>query len=494
MSTLYWYDYETYGVSAVKDRPVQFGGIRTTYDLEIINEPDVLYCRLPIDCLPSVEACLIHGHTPLSVSNLAICEAEFAQAIHTLLSHPESCAVGYNAMRFDHVLTHHLLYRNLQDPYGWHWRNGNSKWDIIDLLRAACAFRPEGIEWPLNDDGISSFRLGDLASANRIVLESAHDAVSDVKTTIELARLVKRTQPRLYDYFFSLRDKTKVRDIVCARSRKPIVHTSSMFRSEYLNTSLVLPLAPHPTIRDATIVYDLRSDPSSCINLSSEEMQKLLFTRNSDMPKGATRPALKVIHHNRCPFVAMGSLVTTSVAERISITLDLAESYADRILRSPSFIENAQSCYKASNSAGSEHRNSDVDYALYEGGFVSDGDRSLLENWLEQPVENLSRSIPKFNDYRLPELAFRYVARNYPDLLQERDAAKWQTHCKSKLLDGVEGGLSQYEQFCQDLLNLKASLLPGDERGKRILNELCCLRDELDAFLSNGNSRIQTGV
>jgi exodeoxyribonuclease-1 len=494
MSTLYWYDYETYGVSAVKDRPVQFGGIRTTYDLEIINEPDVLYCKLPIDYLPSVEACMIHGHTPLSVANLAICEAEFAQAIHTLLSHPGNCAVGYNAMRFDHVLTQHLLYRNLRDPYGWHWRNGNSKWDIIDLVRAACALRPEGIEWPLNDDGISSFRLGDLASANRIVLESAHEAVSDVKATIDLARLVKRTQPRLYDYFFSLRDKAKVRDIVCAKSRKPIVHTSSMIRSEYLNTSLVLPLAPHPAIRDATIVYDLRNDPSTCLNLSLEEMRKLLFSRNSDIPKGATRPALKVIHHNRCPFVAMGSLVTTSVAERISINLELAESFADRILQSPSFIENAQSCYKDGNSAASERRNSDVDYALYEGGFVSDGDKSLLEEWLEQPVENLSKSIPKFNDYRLPELAFRYVARNYPDLLLERDAAKWQSQCRFKLLEGDEGGLSRYEQFCQALLNLKASLLPGDDKGKRILDELCCLRDEVEAFLSNGNSRIQAGV
>jgi len=181
----------------------------------------------------------------------------------------------------------------------------------------------------------------------------------------------------------------------------------------------------------------------------------------------------------------MGSLVTTTVAERISITLELAESYADRILQSPSFIEKAQSCYKPSNSVDLENINSDVDYALYKGGFVSDGDRSLIQDWLEQPVENLSKSIPKFNDYRLPELAFRYVARNYPDLLQERDAAKWQTHCRSKLLEGVEGGLSQYEQFCQDLLNLRASLLPDDEKGKRILDELCCFRDDVDAFLSN---------
>jgi exodeoxyribonuclease-1 len=190
----------------------------------------------------------------------------------------------------------------------------------------------------------------------------------------------------------------------------------------------------------------------------------------------------------------MGSLVTTSVAERISINLELAESFADRILQSPSFIENAQSCYKDGNSAASERRNSDVDYALYEGGFVSDGDKSLLEEWLEQPVENLSKSIPKFNDYRLPELAFRYVARNYPDLLLERDAAKWQSQCRFKLLEGDEGGLSRYEQFCQALLNLKASLLPGDDKGKRILDELCCLRDEVEAFLSNGNSRIQAGV
>jgi len=390
MSTLYWYDFETYGVSAIQDRPVQFGGVRTTYDLDIISEPDVLYCRLPFDYLPSVEACLIHGHTPLSVADLAICEAKFGQAIHTLLSHSDSCNVGYNAMRFDHVIAQHLFYRNLQDPYGWHWKNGNSKWDIIDMLRAACALRPEGIEWPLNNDGIPTFKLGDLASANGIELKNAHDAVSDVRATIDLARLLKRAQPKLYDYFFSLRDKKKIKDIIFANFRKPLVHTTSMFRSEYLNTSLVLPLAPHPNIRDATIVYDLRRDPSSCFSLSTDEMRKLLFTRSLDMPKGATRPALKVIHHNRCPFVAMGSLVTASVAERISIDLELAESYSDRILQNSSFIEKAQSCFIPIASAYSSNSNSDVDYALYEGGFFSDGDRCLLEDWLEGTSNNLS--------------------------------------------------------------------------------------------------------
>jgi exodeoxyribonuclease-1 len=494
MPSLYWYDFETYGVSAIQDRPVQFGGIRTSCDLDIISEPDVLYCKLPFDYLPSVEACLIHGHTPISVGALAVCEAEFSRAIHSILSQSNSCAVGYNAMRFDHVIAQHLFYRNLQDPYAWHWKNGNSKWDIIDLLRAACALRPEGIEWPLNSDGIHTFKLGDLASANGIDLRSAHDAVSDVQATIALARLLKRTQPKLYDYFFSLRDKRKVKDIIFAKPRRPLVHTTSMFRSEYLNTSLVLPLAPHPSIRDATIVYDLRRDPSSCFDLSSEEMRKLLFTRSLDMPQGATRPALKVIHHNRCPFVAMGSLVTASVAERISIDLGLAESYADHILQIPSFIDKAQSCFIPSASAYSSDSKGDVDYALYEGGFFSDGDRILIDEWLDQPAENLSGTIPKFDDYRLPELAFRYFGRNYPDLLTEGDAVRWQAHCRSKLLDCGEDNLSQYERFCQDLLRLADSLSPKGVKQKRIIDELCSFRDEVDAFLCKENGRTAAGV
>jgi exodeoxyribonuclease-1 len=56
--------------------------------------------------------------------------------------------VGYNSLRFDDEVTRNTLYRNLYSPYDREWQNGNSRWDIIDMVRACHDLRPEGIVWP----------------------------------------------------------------------------------------------------------------------------------------------------------------------------------------------------------------------------------------------------------------------------------------------------------------------------------------------------------
>lgn len=61
------------------------------------------------------------------------------------------------------------------------------------MLRACHALRPEGIEWPENDDGFTSFKLEHLSVANGIEHSNAHDAMADVIATIELA---KKSKPR----------------------------------------------------------------------------------------------------------------------------------------------------------------------------------------------------------------------------------------------------------------------------------------------------------
>ena len=51
-ATFYFHDYETWGADPKKDRPAQFGGIRTDLDLNPIGEPDMWYCQLANDYLP----------------------------------------------------------------------------------------------------------------------------------------------------------------------------------------------------------------------------------------------------------------------------------------------------------------------------------------------------------------------------------------------------------------------------------------------------------
>lgn len=104
-TTLYWHDYETSGTDPRRDRPMQFAGLRTDEDLNVVGEPLSLYCRLADDVLPQPDACLVTGLTPARVNREGVAEAEFIGRIVAELGRPGTCGVGYNSLRFDDEVT-----------------------------------------------------------------------------------------------------------------------------------------------------------------------------------------------------------------------------------------------------------------------------------------------------------------------------------------------------------------------------------------------------
>jgi exonuclease I len=66
-TTYLWYDYETFGTEARKDRPVQYGSFRTDTNFNIIGQSMVLYAQLADDYIPSPGSSLVTGITPMSL-------------------------------------------------------------------------------------------------------------------------------------------------------------------------------------------------------------------------------------------------------------------------------------------------------------------------------------------------------------------------------------------------------------------------------------------
>ncbi|WCF12846.1 exonuclease domain-containing protein [Edwardsiella piscicida] len=60
-----------------------------------------------------------------------------------MFSVPGTCVVGYNNIRFDDEVSRNLFYRNFFDPYAYSWQNGNSRWDLLDVVRTCYALRHE---------------------------------------------------------------------------------------------------------------------------------------------------------------------------------------------------------------------------------------------------------------------------------------------------------------------------------------------------------------
>ena len=229
-TTFFWHDYETFGISPRRDRPAQFAGIRTDAELNEIGAPVMQYCQPAPDYLPNPQACLLTGILPQTCLERGLPEPDFAAAIERELAAPGTIGVGYNSIRFDDEVTRFLFWRNLIDPYAREWQNECGRWDLLDVVRCTYALRPDGIEWPTNDEGRVSFKLEHLSAANGLAHEAAHDALSDVRATIALARLIRARQPRLFDFCLKLRKKDAV--IAEIGIGKPFLHISGRYRSE----------------------------------------------------------------------------------------------------------------------------------------------------------------------------------------------------------------------------------------------------------------------
>nr|WP_207148341.1 exodeoxyribonuclease I [Thiococcus pfennigii] len=470
--TFYWHDYETWGADPRRDRPAQFAGQRTDADLNPVGAPLVRYCRPANDLLPQPEACLITGLTPQRAARDGLIEADFAAAIERELAEPGTCGAGYNSLRFDDEVTRHLLYRNLFDPYAREWRNGNSRWDLIDVLRAAHALRPAGIDWPARDDGTTSFRLEDLTAANGIEHGAAHDALADVQATIALARRLKEAQPKLFDYALGLRDKHRVLRMLA--EGRPLLHVSARYPAGQGCIAPVLPVAPHPTNANAVLVVDLREDPAAFAALDVEALRVRLFTPSAERGPDAPRNPVKAVHANRAPFLAPLATLTPEAAERWAIERERVERHAGSSTALKTLGDRLALAYQTPV----REAPSDPDLMLYSGGFIGDADRRLLERLRRLAPEDLAVGRPMFEDPRLPEMLWRYRARNWPETLSDEEREEWDAYRLARLTDPEAGGSIVLDAFEQRLGELRAEC-HGAPAKLAVLDELAAWAEQV---------------
>jgi len=442
MHTFLWHDYETFGADAHRDRPAQFGAVRTDADLQPIGEPLLLHCQPAPDYLPQPGACLVTGITPQQCLQEGLPEYQFAARIEAELSQPGTIGVGYNSIRFDDEITRFMFWRNLIEPYAREWSNQCGRWDLLDVMRMAYALRPEGIEWPLNTEGKPSFKLEHLTAANGIAHEAAHNALSDVHATLGLARLLRQKHPKLFDFALALHKKERVSKelgLPCtAQTARPFLHISGMFSAERGCLAVMWPLAQHPTIKNELIAWDLAHDPSELASLDAATIRQRLFTRAADLPESVQRLPLKTIHLNKSPMVVGNvNTLTAHNAERLGIDRAACERHWQIAQTLPDM-----SAIWADVFQRETQDNVDIDQALYSGGFIGHADRSQLNRLRMLSEKALADAHPNFEDARLPELFWRYRARNFPHTLSPEERERWENHRAAVLLEGQGGGMT----------------------------------------------------
>ena len=466
METIYWYDLETFGIDSKRDRIAQFAGVRTDTELNVIDNPLIVYCKPCNDYLPDPRSCLVTKITPQSIMTRGIPESEFVRRIHNEFSRSNTCVAGYNNIRFDDEFIRNALYRNFYDPYEREWKNGNSRWDIIDVLRLTRALRPTGIRWPDKEDGIPSFRLEDLTAANEVQHRHAHDALSDVEATIAVAKLIKVRQPKLYDYVFKNRSKQVISALLNVRAMQPVVHVSSKYPAAYGCIAVVVALCRDPQNANGVIVYDLRYSPQELLNLPAQEIKQRLFTTNTELEQNSLeRIHLKTVHTNKCPIVVPLNTLDTQSAQRLNIDLAQCFAHLSELKAAPQLGKKLEQVY-ADGYSSSEL---DPEFQIYNGFFTGE-DRAKMQQVRDATLIKLTKPEFVFQDKRLDELLFRYRARNFPQSLSEHERQQWESYRRERLSDPAMGNGITVTIFHSLIKQLQQEHTSTDEW--RVLSEL----------------------
>jgi exodeoxyribonuclease I len=425
-----FYDLETFGQDPRRTRVAQFAAIRTDADLNMIDAPVSFYVKPADDLLPSPIATLITGITPQHALAEGVSEAEAFSRINDLMARPGTCTLGYNTLRFDDEFVRHGLFRNFFDPYEREWRNGNSRWDLLDMLRLVHALRPDGIAWPQREDGATSFKLEHLALANDVRQGDAHEALSDVHATIGMARLFKQAQPRLWDYALKLRDKRFVGSLLDVDAMQPVLHISMRYPAQRMCAAPVMPIARHPYINNRVIALDLEGDIDGLLALPAETLAARLYTRAADLAEGEQRVPLKEVHVNKVPALVAWKHLRPADHARLGIDVATVDANAARVREAgPALVEKVRQVYGGERGATV----SDVDASLYDG-FLADGDKALMTRLRTSPPAELAGFAERLKDPRMPELLFRYRARNHPQTLDAGERGRWNDYRRQRLL------------------------------------------------------------
>lgn len=451
--TFFFYDLETSGLNAREDRIMQFAGRRTSMDLTPIGEPYNMLVALSDDTLPNPDALMVTGITPQKTVDEGYSEVQFARILNDEIFTPDTIVVGFNNIRFDDEFIRHLLWRNFYDPYEWCWKDGRSRWDMLDVVRMTRALRPEGISWSFDDAGEPTNRLELITRENGIAHKNAHDAMSDVDALIDVTKLIRDKQPQLFEYLLKMRDKKEVVKLINVDDKKPFVYSSGRYDKEFAKTTVAFPLTMGR--KGNVVVYDLRYDPTPFIDLSESELaHKVYASWQERQAEDFVKLPAKELQPNRCPAVApLGVLAHGGGWAKISLDAETIAKHQKILLAHPEFAEKLRTIFE---NKPEFTRSPDPEAQLYDG-FLNDRDRLRAEAVRNASERELADFHPNFADERLPGLLLHYKARNFPKTLSSDEREMWQTWRAARIQAQLPKYMAALQRFAASALD------PGKE-------------------------------
>lgn len=433
---------------------MQFAGQRTDMDMNPIGDPINILVTLTDEVLPDPAAVVLTGITPQKTQEEGYSEADFLKLLYEQVLTPGTIILGFNSVRFDDEFMRYTLYRNFYDPYEWCWKDGRSRWDMLDVVRMTRALRPDGIEWPFDENGQPMNRLEKLSAINGLDHEQAHDALSDVLALIAVAKLIKTKQPRIFDHLLKMRDKKEVAQVVSVEDPAPFVYTSGRYPKSVLHTTVALPIGQGAN-PGTVLVYDLRHDPIQWVGKSVDDLKKIRFAKweTRQQPDFVPLP-VKELALNKCPAIAPLGVLDAAAQQRIGLDVATVQKHL-AALRQAGILDAMRAVFARD---GAFPKAKDVDAALYDG-FVNERDKPKMSVVRAANRETLTDFDPGFADERLARLLVRYKARNFPQSLAQAEREAWEDYRAARVKSDLPRFSAELQRLSKDISDDKSFLL-----------------------------------
>ena len=198
--------------------------------------------------------------------------------------------IGHNILEFDETILEYNLFNNLFFPYITRKNRG----DTLNLSRALYALNPTSIKTGISERGNPIFKLEKLAEMNNLPIEFAHDALSDVRTSIALTKFIRDSDSETWQQLELTMNKENAINFV--NTNKGFCYLTSFGGRVKIQA---LSMVCESQYQGWFHTLDLSHDPEPLLKASNEEFKKLVKKKN------------RYVICNKHPILLSGKLATT---------------------------------------------------------------------------------------------------------------------------------------------------------------------------------------
>ena len=471
MSNFVFYDFETSSSNKQWGQIIEIGAILTDDDL---NELDRFESRsrLSPGIIPEAMALIVTNTSPkkLKTTNLSHYEM-IRQFVEKLKSWGKVTFIGWNNIEFDQIFLRNTLFQNLHYPFS-STTNGNKEGDLLNLARAANLYYPNTLKNAINKKGNLEYKLDTMAPLNGIK-HAAHTAIGDCGATLEIAKIIKKKAPSVWDS--SLLTSNKEESL-------KIIKNEKLFCANEFYYGKVVPfvqtfVCQHPVYQWPK-TFDLKHDP----NIYMEMPIEVLKVELKKAPK-----VLRTCRHNKHPIVMNPSYID-HFEEYKMIGIKKLNERAEIVKKNKKFAQKVEVILRDEVQDKVETQSQEdicEEESLYN--FPPPEDNRILSGFHEADWNNKLSYLNKFKDKRFHYFGKKLLYQEKPDLLPKEDFDEiHSTIVKRVLSTEDEKKWNTIPRTYKEIDDLRAKFEKNKDTEKlKMLEEINVYVEELEKFYSS---------